>query len=57
MNTEFFPPNEEELEQMIQDLTDQMDAAESQAEWNQLNYEREQLQEKQRQLTIYNNAL
>lgn len=57
MTTEFFPPNEEELEQMIRDLTDKMDEAECQAEWDQLNYERSELQEKLRQLIIKNNAL
>lgn len=57
MSNEFFPPNEEELEQMIREITDKMDEAESQAEWDQLNYERSELQEKLRQLIIKNNAL
>ena len=47
MNTEFFPPNEEELEQMIAEIQQQMNDAESQLEYNQLH---DQLKEYRLQL-------
>lgn len=50
MTSEFFPPNEEELLQMIADLKIEMDEAESQSEWNQFDYQLKELQEKLKQL-------
>lgn len=50
MIKEFFPPNEEELLQMIADLKIEMDEAESQAEWNQFDYQLKELQQKLKQL-------
>lgn len=57
MNTELFEPNEEELNQMIKELEFQMDECESQAEFNELKYQLDELLQRQRQLIIQNNAL
>lgn len=55
--TELFAPNEEELDQMIQDIQQEMEEAESQLEYNQLHDKLKELREARRQLIIQNNTL
>lgn len=55
--TELFEPNEEELDQMILDIQQQMDEAESQLEYGQLADQLKDLRQKRQKLIIENNAL
>ena len=55
--SEFFPPNEEELDDMIGEVQQQMEDAERQLEYDQLHDRLKELREQKRQLTIQNNAL
>ena len=57
MNTEFFPPNEEELDDMIREVQQQMEEAESQLEYDQLHDRLKDLRNQKQQLLIQNNAL
>ncbi len=55
--TELFAPNEEELDQMILDIQEQMNEAESQLEYDQLHDTLKDLREQKRKLLIQNSAL
>lgn len=55
--TELFAPNEEELDQMILEVQEKMNEAESQLEYDHLHDQLKDLREKKRQLLIQDNAL
>ena len=57
MNSEFFPPTETELEEMIQQTQKEMENAENRAEYDKLHDKLKELREQKRQLLIKNNAL
>ncbi len=54
---EFFPPNEEELDDMIREVQQQMEDAESQLEYDHLHDRLKDLREQKRQFLIQNNTL
>ena len=55
--SEFFPPTEQELDQMILEVQQKMNGAENQQEYDQLHDKLKELREQKRQLTIKNNIL
>lgn len=55
--TELFAPNEEELDQMILDVQEKMDEAESQLEYDHLHDQLKDLREQKRILIITDNTL
>ena len=57
MTNEFFPPTEEELEAMIQELKARLEDDKYQNEWKQLYEELEFRQNQLKNLIIKNNAL
>lgn len=52
-----FPPSEEELLQMIAEVQQQMQEAESRLEYDELNARLYELKKQQQELIIKNNAL
>lgn len=52
--TELFAPNLEEIEIMIKETEKQMEGAESLAEWRELQYQLNELLEKQKELLLEN---
>ncbi len=54
---EIFPPDEEELQQIIAELQTKMENAESQLEYDEYRLQLQHREEQLRQLTIINNAL
>ena len=57
MTNEMFPPTEEELAQMIREVLQQMEEAESRLEYDELNTRLFELKKQQQELIIKNNAL
>lgn len=57
MNNEFFPPSEQELEQIIADLYQKLEDERYEEEWIKLHDELLYRQRQLHELTIKNNAL
>ena len=55
--TELFAPDEEELDQMILEVQNEMEEAESQLEYDQLHNQLKDLREQKRILILKNNIL
>ena len=57
MSNEMFPPTEEELADMIREVQQQMEEAESRLEYDELSARLYELERQQQELIIKNNAL
>lgn len=57
MSNEIFPPTESELDTLIQDLTKQMETAETKKEYDLLHDRLKDLKERKRQLIIKNQTI
>lgn len=53
---ELFAPNLEEIEIMIKEIEKQMEDADSLAEWKELQYQLDELLEKQKELLLENQS-